>query len=545
MLLSTINHFPDLSTTRIHYWSSDWGTEWTPHIQSADQPIDITVEAGRSSKGYHPFLILEDGEHSYILAIMWSGNWSLKTVVSENSLTVSIESDNPNLDVLTHTLNHGGMDAASRALITSFRAIDTRHSHPRLKMEWNSWWPYEDVDVNERIIIDNAKMAKEIGLEVAVLDAGWFGTSDASSHWHDYRGDWDDVNSVRFPRGLAFLGDAVRSQGIDFGIWIEIEALGVKSRTAIEFPDLMAKCDGEDLGYLCFGNSYGYHWATRQIQQLIDTCKATWLKIDFNVDPKKGCNRDDHGHPHDRGLLTHIDSLYRLLDDLQKRYPDLTIESCSSGGLRWDLGIAQHVDLGFTSDPDWPEHALSAFWASSLFFPTEKLLGWCDSEWRGEHAHQNFKIADQDSQRLEFLLAVTMLGAFGLSQKLSDFTALQVETAQKFVEIYKHEFRPRYQDQAFIRRLSEQPLRENEGVRTVGFAIESDHFEPLILIYQLPGAATAKAISYTPIEKFSKYRALNLVTGEEIFPAHQGDFEFEISSTDYSYLLMKFEKIDE
>ena len=544
MPLSTVNHFPDLSATRIHYWSSDWGVEWRPHTHNANQPINITVEAGRSSKGYHPFLILEDGERSYILAIMWSGNWSLKTEVSGNSLIAIIDSDNPNLNLLTHSLNHGGMDAASRALITSFRAIDVRHSHPKLKMEWNSWWPYEDVDVNERVIIENAKVAKEIGLEVAVLDAGWFGSSDASSYWHDYRGDWEDVNSLRFPHGLAFLGDAVRSHGIDFGIWMEIEALGVKSKAAIEFPRLMAKCDGEDLGYICFGNSDGYEWAMVQIQRVINSCKATWLKIDFNVDPKMGCNRDDHGHPRDRGLSTHIDNLYRFLDDLQKSYPELTIESCSSGGLRWDLGIAQHVDLGFTSDPDWPEHALSAFWASSLFFPTEKLLGWCDSQWRGEHAHQNFKIAQADSQRLEFLLAVTMLGAFGLSQKLSDFTAQQVETAHKFIDIYKKEFRPRYQDQAFIRRLSGQPLRENEGVRTVGFAIESEHFEPLVLIYQLPGAATANPILYTPIEGSSKYRAVNLVTEEEIFPVRHNSFEFEISSNDYSYLIMKFEKIN-
>lgn len=544
MSFSTLNHFPDLSATRIHYWSSDWGTEWMPHTQIANQPLDIAVEAGRSSKGYHPFLIVEDGERSYILAIMWSGNWSLKTLVTENSLTVSIDSDNPSLDVLTHSSNHGGMDGASHALITSFRAIDTRHSHPRLKLEWNSWWPYEDSGVNERVIINNAKVAKEIGLEVAVLDAGWFGTSDSASHWYDFRGDWNEVNSARFPHGLASLGDAVRSQGIDFGIWIEIEALGVKSKIGSEHPEFMAKRDGKDLGYLCFGNPEGYEWATVQIQHLIETCKATWVKIDFNLDPKAGCNRDDHGHPHDHGLTTHINNLYQFLDELQKRNPDLTIESCSSGGLRWDLGIAQHVDLGFTSDPDWPEHALSTFWASSLFFPPEKLLGWCDSEWMGDHAHQDFKIADQDSRRLEFLLAATLLGAFGLSQKLSDFNTQQLEISRKFIAIYRDEFRPRYQDQSFIRRLSAQPLRGNEGARTVGFALESDHFEPILLIYQLPGATAANPIAYRPTDNASKYRAVNLVTGEEIFPTQLDDFKFEVSPIDYSYLLVKFEKID-
>lgn len=541
---SVLNHFQNLSMTRIHYWSSDWGAEWTPQAQSANVPLEIGVVAGRSSKGHHPFLIIEDGERSFILAIMWSGNWTLRTQVNGNALVVSVDSDNPNVEVLTHTLESGGIEKATQTLITSFRRVDRRHSRPNLKMEWNSWWPYEDGDVNENVILENAKVAEEIGLEVAVLDAGWFGTSEATSHWYDYRGDWDSINDLRFPMGLAALGDAVRALGIDFGIWIEIEALGVKSKTAIQFPDFLATYDGENLGYLCFGNPNGYKWATNQIQRLINTCGATWVKIDFNIDPIMGCNRVDHGHLRELGLSTHIENLYLLLDDLQKNNPDLTIESCSSGGLRWDLGIAQHVDLGFTSDPDWPEHALSTFWASSQFFPVEKLLGWCDSEWRGEHAHQDFKIANQDSGRLEFLLAVTLLGAFGLSQKLSDFSTDQTSTARKFIEIYKNHLRPMYQDLAMVKRLSGQPLRENAGCRTVGFAIESEHFDPILLIYQLPGAESAETIGYAPPNSSTKYRASDLLTGAELYSSHGGTFDFHVSRSAYSYLIVKFEKID-
>ena len=69
--------FDDLALARIHYWSSDWGTEWTPHHVSAELPLEIGVTAGRSSKGHHPFIIIEDGPCAHFLAVAWSGNWQI------------------------------------------------------------------------------------------------------------------------------------------------------------------------------------------------------------------------------------------------------------------------------------------------------------------------------------------------------------------------------------------------------------------------------------------------------------------------------------
>jgi len=537
----TIN-FDDLSLARIHYWSSDWGTEWTPHQISAQLPLDIAVTAGRSSKGHHPFIIIENGIAAHFLAVAWSGNWQITCSPSLNILSIDVATDAEETRIVTKTVSTGGIDAAMREFISDFRTTDT-HTVPKLLTEWNSWWPYEDVDINEATLLANAACAKKVGIEVAVLDAGWFGPATKDSHWHNLRGDWDQRNVERFPSGLKAIADEVRKLGIDFGIWLEIEALGEKAELAATHPQFIAEKDGKNLQYVCLGNPDAFTWALNISKSLIQECGASWIKMDFNVDPGLGCNRTDHGHASALGLNDHLKNLYSLLDTLKTDYPDLTIENCSSGGLRWDLAMASHVDMGFASDPDWPEHSLACFWASSLFFPVEKLLGWCDSQWHGEHPQQDFRAVESTVAELEFALAITLLGGFGISAKLPEFSDSKIHLVDQFVAIYKEYFRPRFQDAAFIRHLTAQPQRDLKGSRTVAFAIESQSYPPLLTIYQLDGTTERPAITYTPSNLDADYQIKNLVSGQILFPHHQGTLTLENNLEDNAAMILSFIEI--
>ena len=265
--------------------------------------------------------------------------------------------------------------------------------------------------------------------------------------------------------------------------------------------------------------------------------------MDFNVDPGLGCNRTDHGHASELGLNDHLNNLYSLMDALKTDYPDLTIENCSSGGLRWDLAMASHVDMGFASDPDWPEHSLACFWASSLFFPAEKLLGWCDSQWHGEHPQQGFRAVESTDADLEFALAITLLGGFGISAKLPEFTESKMHLVGQFVAIYKEYFRPRFQDAAFISHLTAQPQRNLKGARTVAFAIESPSYPPLLTIYQLDGSTDRPTIIYTPAKPEALYQVKNLVSGEILLPRHQGTLTLENNLIDNAAMILSFIEI--
>ena len=535
--------FEDLSQASIHYWLSDWGAEWEPRYMSALAPLDIGVISGRSSKGHHPFIIIEDGNQAHFLAVAWSGNWQITCTSLNNQVLITVESDSTTTNILSKTVLSGGIDRAMREFIDEFRALDL-HKRPKLLTEWNSWWPYEDTDISESLLLANAALARKAGIEVAVLDAGWFGPSLEGSHWHHVRGDWQERNGKRFPSGLKIIAQEVRNLGIGFGIWLEVEALGENAELAKTHPEFVAQRDGENLGYVCFANPAAFSWALELSKNLIEECDATWIKIDFNVDPGAGCNRGDHGHEPASGLHGHLNNLYSLLDLLKTDYPDLTVENCSSGGLRWDISMAAHVDFGFSSDPDWPEHALSCFWASSLFFPAEKLLGWCDSQWRGNHPHQNFSAIDSSDSDLEFALSITLLGGFGISARLPEFSEKKMSILTDYVSIYKKHFRPRFQDSAYIRHLSAQPERESKGCRTVAFAIETQSYGPLVTIYQLDGELRLASIEYLPPKSDAFYKITNVVSGHVLHPSHQGVFIFHNTLSDNSSIILGFEEIN-
>lgn len=530
--------------TSIHYWSSDWGPEWSPHIVSATSSVEIAVTAGRSSKGHHPFVIIEDGNQAHFLAVAWSGNWRILCQPLSTKIFICVESDCRTTNIITKSVLAGGIDRAMRKFIAEFRSL-VSHTTPKLITEWNSWWPYEDIHINEGVLLANAERAQSAGIEVVVLDAGWFGLPSRHSYWYQLRGGWDHRNAERFPSGLKRIGEAIRNLGIEFGIWLEVEALGESSQLAQTRPDFAAQRSGQNLGYVCLANPDAREWAHSIARNLINECGATWLKMDFNVDPGAGCNRSDHGHEPVFGLSDHLHNLYQLFDFLKVDFPDLTIESCSSGGLRWDLAIAAHVDFGFSSDPDWPEHALSCFWASSLFFPAEKLLGWCDSQWCGEHAHQDFTALGSSDLDLEFALSITLLGGFGISARLDEFSDDKLRIVAHYVNIYMSHFRPRYQCNAFIKHLSPQPQRESKGCRTVMFAIENQVHAPLLTIYQLEGRLRLPFIEYLPPKRGAIYRISNLISGEVLHQAHQGTLSFQNRLSDNSSVILGFEEIFE
>lgn len=205
--------------------------------------------------------------------------------------------------------------------------------------------------------------------------------------------------------------------------------------------------------------------------------------------------------------------------------------------------MASHVDMGFASDPDWPEHALACFWASSLFFPAEKLLGWCDSQWRGNHPQQDFRAIESSDADLEFALAITLLGGFGISAKLPEFSESKMQMLTHFVSIYKEYFRTRFQDAAFIKHLTPQPERDQKGARTVAFAIESASYPPLLTMYQLDGGTERPTITYAPLKPKAFYQIKNLVSGEILFPRHQGVLTLENNLKDNSAMILSFEEI--
>ncbi len=505
-------------------FTGDWGLEFEPQREPLAASVILESRSGRSSKGDLPwFALARDGRTLLGAAVAWSGNWAMRLEPSGAGFTLSGGLHDWEFAA---ELAPGGQIAAPpfvvalaegqdlAALSTQYARVGRKYWYPhnpladQLPVEWNHWWSYEDKDLDEAVFRRNVDVAAQLGMEVCALDAGWFGPSDAGTHWYEQRGDWDMVNTQRFPSGLRALSDYVHERGMAFGIWCEIEAIGKQARLAVERPELVATRGGEPLGYVCLGSQAGRDWALATLSRIIDEYRCDWVKLDFNLDPGAGCDRDDHGHGPGDGLYAHYQGYYELLAAVRARHPHVVLENCSSGGLRIDLGIARQTHMAFLSDPDWPEHSLQCFWGASLMLAPDALLHWGYCEWsHAEHRMQHFDPRDPalTPQQVDYYTRISMLRRFGFSQRLPDLPAWVAARYAELIADYKDHVR-RFVRDGDLLRLTGQPRRFGEGERWAAFQYAMpDGSEHLMAAFRLPGGAPEQSVALAGLDPERRY----------------------------------------
>lgn len=505
-------------------FTGDWGLEFEPQRAALTEAVTLESRAGRSAKGHLPwFALARDGRSILGGAVAWSGNWVVRLERSGAGFTLSgglhdweFAAELPAGGAITAppfvvALAEG---QTLDAIATQYARVGRRHWYPHnpladsLPVEWNHWWSYEDKDLDEAVFRRNVDVAAELGMEVCALDAGWFGPSDEATHWYEQRGDWDMVNTRRFPAGLRALSDYVHERGMAFGIWCEIEAIGTQARLATERPELVATRAGAPLGYVCLGSEAGREWALATLDRIITAYRCDWVKLDFNLDPGAGCDRDDHGHGPGEGLFAHYSGYYALLEAVRARHPHVVLENCSSGGLRIDLGIARQTHMAFLSDPDWPEHSLQCFWGASLMLAPDALLHWGYCEWsHAEHRMQHFNPRDPAlaPHQIDYYTRISMLRRFGFSQRLPDLPAWVAARYRDLIADYKDHVR-RFVGGADLIRLTGQPRRFGAGDRWAAFQYAmADGSEHLLAAFRLPGGAPERTIALARLDPSRRY----------------------------------------
>lgn len=495
-------------------FGGSWGWEFEPSTKPLAEDTVLESRSGRSSHGQYPWFALTRAGQSILSgAVAWSGNWTMRFNQRPDhgyTLTGGLH----DWEFSTELAPGASFTAPTVVLVLAdqpdLNAISAQYSQigrqfwyptnplsARLPVEWNHWWSYEDREINEQAFLENVDVAVQLGIEVCTLDAGWFGPTDPESHWYDYRGDWDLVNSERFPSGIRALADAVHAKGVAFGIWCEIEGLGKDARLAEIHPELVALRDNERLGYVCLGSNVGRAWAYETLERLITEYQADWIKLDFNLDPGAGCNCASHDHGANDGLYAHYQGYYQVLQQIRDAYPHVVLENCSSGGLRIDLGIARQTHMAFLSDPDWPEHSLQCFWGASTFLAPEASLHWSYCEWSlTEHRHQHFNPRDPALRlhQIDFYTRISMLRRFGFSQRLPELPDWVAQRYREHIALYQQHVR-RFVGAATLLRLIEQPLREGKGQRWSAFQYSlPDASEHLLAVFRLPGAEAERRI---------------------------------------------------
>ena len=449
------------------YFRSDWGREMTP-VWAKAAGTEMAVTSGRACKGFAPWVFIRDADGSWqLFALETIGNWRLR-LTDEGKVVFSYDAGMLSGELMPgEEIQVGG---ALHARAESYHALCAavceylRRTLPPSRMDpslvsFNHWWRYEDAEVTEEIVLENARIAKEMGVNLIVLDAGWFGDPERQADWTKLRGDWDCVNRARFPHGLAWLAGQIHDMGMKFGLWLEPEGMGEASNLRKAHPEWEAtRRDGLPQSYLCLGASGAKDWLFHEICRLVEETNADYLKLDFNVDPGLGCDRADHGHRSGMGLWAHMRSYTALLDSLRDKYPRLILENCSSGGMRLDLTMLAHTDVSFLSDPDESDHSLQVFlWLS--FLPPERLLHWTWSKTR-TYEDGSCVFPPLAHEELYKHAGAAMLHPFGFSRDLAGMTAKQREDIAKLIRRYREEIVPLIEG-GHIELRTPPPLRQN------------------------------------------------------------------------------------
>lgn len=309
--------------------------------------VEIGSELGRSADGDLPFFLLSspDGSHGLWFAVGHTGFWRarLEKLRGEcgHRLVVTGLTGGPTDELLLPSVIVGAYEGDGWAAVKAFLA-EQRRRPLAPPVIYNTWFNV-DGDVDEASCLHHVDVAAALGIEVFVVDAGWYGGSGT-----DFSGPGlgtFDVDRAKFPNGLEAVADAAHAAGMRFGLWVEPERAHPDSRVATDHPAAMRSAPGQRLHLVDFGHAEVREWAFDLVASLVERLGLDWVKWDFNI---------HHLLPYWDGdlaaELAHHRGVYEVVDRIRATYPDVVYEHVSSGGNRLDVEMIGRADITALSD---------------------------------------------------------------------------------------------------------------------------------------------------------------------------------------------------
>lgn len=377
-------------------FSGAWARERYPKIRRLEQGIQsVGSMRGHSSHEHNPFVILKrphtDEVHGEAIgfSLVYSGNFLAQAEVDTHGTTRMLMGIHPSgfkwkLEtgetfqtpeaVMVYT-DHGLNDMSQtfhklyqKRLARGYWRDKTR---PILINNWEATY----FDFTEERIVEIAGKAKECGVELFVLDDGWFGkrSSDRAG-----LGDWI-ANKDRLPNGIAGLADKVSRLGMKFGLWFEPEMVNKDSDLYRKHPDWIIQTPGRKHSHGRF--QYVLDFSRKEVvdaiftmmDDLLSKAKISYIKWDMNRSITEcfstALPADRQGEVFHRYIL----GVYDLYERLTSKFPEVLFESCASGGGRFDPGILYYAPQGWASDDSDAVERLKIQYGTSYCYPISSI----------------------------------------------------------------------------------------------------------------------------------------------------------------------------
>jgi alpha-galactosidase len=239
-------------------------------------------------------------------------------------------------------------------------------------------WENTYFDFNEEKLVALFGEAKDLGVDLFLLDDGWFGNKYPRKNDHAGLGDWQ-VTKDKLPQGIPYLVKKAKENGVNFGIWIEPEMVNPKSELAEKHPDWILQLPSRETYY--FRNQLVLDLCNPQVQDFVFGVVDGLMQENPDIKFMKwDCNspitniwspylKENQGNLY----VDYVRGLYKVLDRVQAKYPDLYMMMCSGGGGRSDVKGLSYFTEFWCSDNTDPIERLFIQWGYSQFMPAKAM----------------------------------------------------------------------------------------------------------------------------------------------------------------------------
>ncbi|MES2006444.1 MAG: alpha-galactosidase [Bacteroidota bacterium] len=434
------------------YWLTQFHGDWAHEMQMQETELTsgikiIDSKLGSRANFYQsPMFFLSLNERSNetngeLIAgtLAWTGNFQFLFEIDPRNSVRVLSGMNPyasdyklqpdkkfSTPEFIFTYSNEGKGLASRNIhrwARAYAVLDGNRSRLTLLNNWEA----THTSFNEEKLVELFDGANKLGVDLFLLDDGWFGNKYPRDNDKAGLGDWQE-DKTKLPNGLGYLVKEADKKGIKFGIWLEPEMVNPKSELYEKHPDWILKLPNRDENY--GRNQLVLDLINPQVQdfiyQLVDDMLTRNPGLAYI---KWDCNRamSNTYSPYLKEnqsalFIEYTRSFYKVLERLRVKYPHLPIMLCSGGGGRTDYGALKYFTEFWPSDNTDGFERVFIQWGYSYFFPSNTIS-----------AH----ITSWGKQSLKFRTDVAMMDKMGYDIKVSNLTLQEIQFSNQAVHTYK------------------------------------------------------------------------------------------------------------